>query len=174
MKRNTKPVRRNGMISFISMLFLLTVLGAADAFNPQPEPPGSVMVGASVFQTVRLSVYQPPQPIQPPETAQPPQPIRVWLVLFDSAGTRLEAKTISLLPGQGHFVDFDDVSGAVLAAPRLQSCKSHFFKGGLVELMEPFEYKLKKKCKCVFKLGGLYLRQNQKIQGVVRAPCPNR
>lgn len=93
--------------TFVSLVGLGLASSVA-AFNPQPEPPGSMLVGINFTQVARLSVLQPPTPILPGDPSQPPTPIRVRLTLFDLEGHALLSEEVGVLPGQGAFIDFED------------------------------------------------------------------
>lgn len=100
----------------LAALVALGMVGTAEAFNPQPEPPGSVMVGVTDSQTLQIAVVQPPDPIQPPEpisSAQPPQPIRVALILFDATGNRLFSEEVEVAANRIEFEDVDFSLGLV-------------------------------------------------------------
>lgn len=80
----------------------LAAASPAQAFNPQPDPPGRwAMVGIAADQTARLSVLA-----LPVARGAAAQSCTVTLNFLDSDGNKLiEASTLVLLPGKAQFVD---------------------------------------------------------------------
>jgi len=93
--------------AILTALALVAVAGlasatAAEAFNPQPEPPAFGMLGIVQGQTARLSVVN----IHPPEPGAPS--CRVGLGFVDAeGGLLLPAVQVTLRPGQAAFADLD-------------------------------------------------------------------
>jgi hypothetical protein len=92
----------------IALLCVLAVSAAPTAaFNPQPDPPGSVMVGVVAWQTARLSVVN--VPVHPHQrTLFPPGPCVVRLAIYDAAGDVLAILDGTSVPvGEAIHLDFE-------------------------------------------------------------------
>lgn len=99
MKTLTTPAL---ITSTLALAFALAAASPAQAFNPQPDPPGRwAMVGLVADQTARLSVLA--LPVARNAVARS---CTVTLNFLDADGTKLaEASTLVLLPGKAQFVD---------------------------------------------------------------------
>jgi hypothetical protein len=101
----------------VLLVTLLLAPAAADAFNPQPEPPAFGMIGIAPGQTARLNVAR----VHPPDPGLPPGPCRVGLGFVDAeGGLLLPAVQVTLRPGQAAFADIALGRGAVGAGGRMQ------------------------------------------------------
>ena len=89
-------------LAFATFTLALAVASPAQAFNPQPDPPGRwAMVGIVADQTARLSVLA--LPLSP---GAPASSCTVTLNFLDGGGNKLsEASIMVLLPGKSQFVD---------------------------------------------------------------------
>jgi hypothetical protein len=64
--------------ALVPIAALLLSASAASAFNPQPEPPGSVAFGIAESQVAEIAlvhVSHPPDPVIPPDPIFPPDPV---------------------------------------------------------------------------------------------------
>lgn len=105
----------------IALLGALAIAAAPTAaFNPQPDPPGSVMVGVVASQTARLSVAN--VPVHPHQrTLFPPGSCDVRLAFYDAAGDVLTILDGTSIP-VGEAIHFDFEASRWLSNPgeRLQ------------------------------------------------------
>lgn len=94
-----------------TLAFALAASAPAQAFNPQPDPPGRwALMGMVSDQTARLSVLA-----VPVAHGVPPDPCTVTFNFLDRYGNKLaETTTVVLVPGQMQFVD---LRGADLRLP---------------------------------------------------------
>ena len=94
---------KNSLTPALAALALaLTASAPAQAFNPQPDPPGRwAMMGLVSDQTARLSVLA-----LPAAAGTRPVACTVTLNFLDADGNKLaEATTLVVLPGKAQFVD---------------------------------------------------------------------
>jgi len=98
--------------AFAALTLALAAASPAQAFNPQPDPPGRwAMMGMVSDQTARLSVLA--LPVARGGT-RPPS-CTVTLNFLDNDGNKLaEAATLVLVPGKASFVD---LKGSALRLP---------------------------------------------------------
>ncbi len=82
--------------------------GIANAFNPQPDPPGFGIVSINPDQTIRLNVVCWEHVVN----GIPPGPCHGDLMFHDMAGNIVAMQTVKLAPGQAAFLDFTPVRGA--------------------------------------------------------------
>lgn len=93
-----KNIRQLLKISIVTAIIVIGSIGVAQAFNPQPEPPGSVAVGITNGQTARISVANVSEHIG---DIFPPDPCHVKISFFDSQGNTLRVmEDVEILPGQ--------------------------------------------------------------------------
>lgn len=99
-------------VTLIALAASLLALQPAQAFNPQPDPPGFGMIGVTPGETLRISAANPE--VSNP-TGVPPGPCRVELSFVDSAGNLLlPAVQFTLRAGQSaHY----DLNGDKLGPP---------------------------------------------------------
>jgi hypothetical protein len=91
------PARRLVVGAVVSALVGLT-LGSAQAFNPQPEPPGFGMFGITEIQQAHLHVALPA--VQRLRGQHPPDPCRVELSFVNEAGMAVWVEMHTIMPGQ--------------------------------------------------------------------------
>ena len=94
---NTK---RLFFVSVLAAIFCVAGSGISQAFNPQPDPPGSVTVGITFNQTARLSVTFPRSSLFVPQTE-----IGITMRFIDAAGNLLRSQGAILTPGVTVFSD---------------------------------------------------------------------
>ncbi len=90
------PARRLVVGAVVSALVGLT-LGSAQAFNPQPEPPGFGMFGITEIQQAHLHVALPA--VQRLRGQHPPDPCRVELSFVNEAGMAVWVEMHTIMPG---------------------------------------------------------------------------
>ena len=73
----TPPTARRFVVGAVVSALVGLTLGSAQAFNPQPDPPGFGMFGITEFQRAHLQVALPA--IQKTRGQIPPDPCRVEL-----------------------------------------------------------------------------------------------
>ncbi len=112
--RSMKTIRQLLKISILVTVIVLVSVGTSQAFNPQPEPPGSVAVGITTSQTAWLSVVLPPDPFHPPD------PCRVRLSLFDAEGNVLRVMEDTVRPGQVISLGLSGAELGLRAGERMQ------------------------------------------------------
>jgi hypothetical protein len=76
--------------------------GTANAFNPQPDPPGFGIVSINPDQTIRLNVVCWEHDIN----GLPPGPCKGELMFHDMAGNIVARQAVRLAPGEAAFLDF--------------------------------------------------------------------
>src|SRR3954470_19347589 len=89
-------VHRSAAIAAIGLLLLGT--GAAQAFNPQPEPPGFGMFGVTEIQQAHLHIALPA--IQKSRGDVSPGPCRVEASFVNDKGETVMTETHTISPGQ--------------------------------------------------------------------------
>ena len=99
----------------VSLLVLIGA-GSAQAFNPQPDPPGFGMFGITEVQRAHLHVALPA--VQKSRAALPSDPCRVELSFVDEAGMTVATDMHTIMPGQTATMIFtpDRTSPVTLAA----------------------------------------------------------
>ena len=101
--------RRNSFgRSVFLMLLVLGLTTSAQAFNPQPDPPGFGMIGIVRGQTARLNVV-----IDNPNIIDNPD-ILVALTFVDDMGNVLAESRVSLTPGQAQHLEYSSAFGTLL------------------------------------------------------------
>jgi len=90
------------------MLLVLGLTTSAQAFNPQPDPPGFGMIGIVRGQTARLNVV-----IDNPNTIDNPN-ILVALSFVDDMGIVLVESRVHLTPGRAQHLDYSSAIGTLL------------------------------------------------------------
>lgn len=105
------------MNRLIALLGVLAIAAApAAAFNPQPDPPGSVMIGVGELHTARLSVVN--VRVHPHQrTLYPPGSCEVRLAFYDAAGDVLAITDGTSIP-VGEAIHFDFEASRWLSRPR--------------------------------------------------------
>lgn len=90
------------LTALTALTFALSATSPAQAFNPQPDPPGRwAMIGLVADQTLRLSVLAVPVAKEGQRSS-----CTVTLNFLGGDGIQLvEARTLVLLPGKAQFVD---------------------------------------------------------------------
>jgi hypothetical protein len=91
------------MMRTIATSILLTALSistAAQAFNPQPEPPGSATTGLAYGQTARVSVVNALQP-----SAASTLVCTARIALLGADGSVLAQRDVALSPGESAHLD---------------------------------------------------------------------
>ena len=89
-----KNVKRLNFVSILVVLFCISTVGVSQAFNPQPDPPGSVALGITANQTARLSVAYPHSSL-----FVPPIEIAITMSFIDADGNTLLSQGATLQPG---------------------------------------------------------------------------
>src|SRR5438045_3586824 len=84
--------------SIAATAVLLLGAGAAQAFNPQPEPPGFGMFGVTDFQQAHLHIALPA--IQKNRGDVSPGPCRVEASFVNDKGETVMSETHTIWPGQ--------------------------------------------------------------------------
>lgn len=102
-------------ISILAAIIAIGSIGVAQAFNPQPESPGSVAVGITTSQTARISVANVSNHL-----CHPPDPCHVRLSFFDSQGNTLRVMEDTVRPGQVISMDLRGIELELLDTKRLQ------------------------------------------------------
>jgi len=85
------------LASIAAVALLLLATGAAQAFNPQPDPPGFGMFGIMDFQRAHLHISLPAMKTR---GDVPPGPCRVEASFVDETGKTVMAETHTISPGQ--------------------------------------------------------------------------
>ncbi|MGH9379091.1 MAG: hypothetical protein ACRD2Z_00520 [Thermoanaerobaculia bacterium] len=93
----------------------LALAAPALAFNPQPEPPGSVAVGVTEGQTVQAHVSR----TGPPPDDDAPALCDFTVSFFDAAGETLFATAGRVASGQTFSVELPPVGGLLAPGERL-------------------------------------------------------
>ena len=88
-------------------VLLGATMGSANAFNPQPDPPGFGIVSINLDQTIRLYVVCWEHVVD----GVPPGPCHGDLMFHDMAGNIVAMQAVKLGPGQAAFLDFTPVRG---------------------------------------------------------------
>ena len=86
------------VVTTVVAVLLLLGAGVAQAFNPQPDPPGFGMFGITEVQRAHLHVALPA--IQKTRSALPPDPCRVELSFVHEDGTTVRAERHTIMPGK--------------------------------------------------------------------------
>jgi hypothetical protein len=98
-----KPlVKRISLAVLAAALALLWPALRLKAFNPQPDPPAFGMIGIDPFSTARVGAICSAGPLP---GGVPPGPCDVTMDFRDLNGVVVTQKTVSLMPGQGAFLD---------------------------------------------------------------------
>ena len=97
-------LRNHRLITFgIALALAAIVTGPASAFNPQPEPPGSVAIGLTESQTARISVVNDTDRV----SGIIPCVCPVVLTLVDQNGNVLDTAFLDVDPGAIGSATFD-------------------------------------------------------------------
>lgn len=129
-------------ISILAAIIAIGSIGVAQAFNPQPDPPGSVAVGITTSQTARISVANVSNHLRfPPDPCTPPDPCHVRLSFFDSQGNTLRVMEDTVRPGQ---VISMDLCGIELELPDTKRLQIYALVEYLVEYLVEADSTLRK------------------------------
>lgn len=107
--------------AFTALTLVLAAASPAQAFNPQPDPPGRwAMMGMVSVQTARLSVLALPvaRAAGATDSSRSSHARVVLMTFLDSAGVKLGEDMRVLTPG---FAVFVDLKGSLLNVPRRTS-----------------------------------------------------
>ena len=89
-----KSIKKLIFVSVLGAFFCISIVGVSQAFNPQPDPPGSLPLGITGNQTARLSVAYPHSSL-----FVPPVEIGITMSFIDADGNTLVSQGATLLPG---------------------------------------------------------------------------
>ncbi len=109
-----KNVRHLFKVSILAVIIVLSCLGAAQAFNPQPEPPKSIPIGLAEDQTARITVALPPDSIG--RTGA----VKVRMAIFDMTGEMRKVVDAAVGPGQAISMDLSSADLRIFDGERMQ------------------------------------------------------